>query len=300
MEGIALVAIGLVAGLVGGMLGVGGSIVMIPAMTELLGPDQHLYQAAAMIVNFFVVVPAVYQHYRAKAISRRMVQRLVPPAIAAVIVGVALSELALFSGEGEAYLRATFGLFLLAVAGHDLFQTLRPDRRDKSNRAETALPAQPAGNNGWTRAAMVAIPTGLVAGLLGVGGGVLAVPLQRKLFGTPIRTAIANSAAMIVATSLIGATVKNWAYLADHGGALESFRLAVILIPTAIIGSTLGSKLTHRLPLRTVKVAFWILLMVAAVRLMGGALRANQPAVNAVGGLRSAAIAPSPWATGRA
>ena len=56
---VALVVIGLLTGVVGGMLGVGGSIVLIPAMTEVLGPNQHLFQATAMIVNFFVVVPAV-------------------------------------------------------------------------------------------------------------------------------------------------------------------------------------------------------------------------------------------------
>ena len=66
---IALALIGLLAGLLGGLLGIGGSIVMIPAMTEVLGPDQHLYQAAAMTVNFFVVVPAVIRHSRAGAIS---------------------------------------------------------------------------------------------------------------------------------------------------------------------------------------------------------------------------------------
>ncbi|MCH9003289.1 MAG: TSUP family transporter, partial [Planctomycetes bacterium] len=64
-----MLLIGLFTGVVGGLLGVGGSIVMIPAMTEVIGPDQHLYQAAAMIVNFFVVVPAVYQHRKAGAID---------------------------------------------------------------------------------------------------------------------------------------------------------------------------------------------------------------------------------------
>ena len=103
---VALVLIGLLTGIVGGMLGVGGSIVLIPSLTEVLGPNQHLYQATAMIVNFFVVAPAVYQHARAKAISRATVARIVPIAALAVVIGVGLSELPVFSGDGEAYLRA--------------------------------------------------------------------------------------------------------------------------------------------------------------------------------------------------
>ncbi|MBU0719675.1 MAG: TSUP family transporter, partial [Planctomycetes bacterium] len=122
-----LAAIGLFAGLVGGMLGVGGSIVMIPAMTELLGPDQHLYQAAALIVNFFVAAPAVYQHRRAKAIEAKTVARVVPLAAAAAFAGVAISELPVFVGRGEAYLRGLFGLFLLLVAATDLYRLFRPN-----------------------------------------------------------------------------------------------------------------------------------------------------------------------------
>ena len=271
LEFIALVVIGLFAGLVGGMLGVGGSIVMIPAMTEVLGPNQHLYQSAAMIVNFFVVVPAVYQHRRAGAIERATVLRIVPLAAVAVLLGVGISELGFFSGEGEAYLRGLFGLFLFGVAATDLYRLLRGPGRAVG---ATGKPQNPNGSSPspvtpmtWPRVAAVALPTGLVAGLLGIGGGVLAVPLQRRLLHVPIRTAIANSATIIIATSSIGSVAKNYAYMVDHDYTMRSFLLAAILIPTAIIGSLQGSKLTHRLPLRTVKAAFLILLIIAAVRL---------------------------------
>ena len=92
MDALWLALIGLLAGACGGLLGIGGGIVMIPAMTEVFGPDQHLYQAAAMIVNFFVVVPAVYQHVRAGAVDRSAVRRLIPLGPVAVVAGVALSE----------------------------------------------------------------------------------------------------------------------------------------------------------------------------------------------------------------
>ena len=70
-----LIALGLVAGGSGGLLGIGGSLVMIPGMILLFGAEgrqagqdpQHLYQAAAMIVNFFVVLPAVVRHSQARA-----------------------------------------------------------------------------------------------------------------------------------------------------------------------------------------------------------------------------------------
>ena len=269
---VELVIIGLFAGACGGMRGVGGSIVMIPAMTEVLGPNQHLYQAAAMIVNFFVVVPAAWQHRRAKAIDTTIVVRMIPMAIIAVIVGVGLSELSCFSGEGEVYLRRLFGSFLLLVVGMELYS--RKGGRDGETEGRSGVAK-------WGSIALVAIPTGLVAGLLGVGGGILAVPLQRRVLGVPIRTAIANSATLIIAISFIGAIVKNYALIRhgalggnlvlpapEQGYAWHSFALAAVLIPMAILGSIMGSRLTHRLPLRLVKTTFLLLMIVAGLRLL--------------------------------
>jgi uncharacterized membrane protein YfcA len=272
-ELIALLLIGLFGGFVGGMLGVGGSVVMIPAMTEVLGPNQHLYQAAAMIVNFFVVVPAVYQHRRAKAIDGATVLRLAPLAGVAVIAGVGVSELSLFAGEGEAYLRGLFGLFLLYVVASELVRLFLSERRWSAETHEESRLYVEGRSARWGLAAAVAVPTGFVAGLLGVGGGIVAVPLQRRLLNVPMRAAVANSAAIIIATSLIGSVAKNYAYVTEHGHGAQSFVLAALLIPTAMIGSLNGAWLTHRMPLRVLKVAFFVLLLVAAVRLTYKAAR---------------------------
>lgn len=271
-EWLGLGLTGLFAGLVGGMLGVGGSIVMIPAMTELMGPDQHLYQAAAMIVNFFVVVPAVVQHRRAGGIDASTVSRLVPVSIVAVVLGVGISELPVFEGSGEAYLRVLFGLFLFAAAGYDVYRLIRNRGVNHAGAPPAAAAPEAGGHFAWWRACTVALPTGLVAGLLGVGGGVLAVPLQRRLLHIPIRIAIANSATIIISTSLIGAISKNYAFAVAHGSAIRPLALAGVLAPSAILGSMCGSRLTYRLPLRMVKVGFFLLLAVAALRLICGAI----------------------------
>ncbi len=272
-----LILTGLSAGTMGGMLGVGGSLVMIPVLTELIGPDQHLYQATAMIVNFFVVVPAVFHHRRVKAIEPGTVIKLIPLAIVAIIVGVTVSEFRFFSGEGEVYLRGLFGLFLFIVCLFDLYKILIRKRSTHSEPVVISDTKTLPKKIRWLQAAMIAIPTGLVAGLLGVGGGVMAVPLQCRLLHIPIRNAIANSATLIIATSTIGACMKNYAYYVDNDQSLKAFILASCLIPTAIIGSLLGSRLTHVLPLKIVKTAFFILLAVVAVRLTWRSIQSAVP-----------------------
>ncbi len=256
---------GLFAGLFGGLLGIGGSIIMIPALTELRGPDQHLYQAAAMIVNFFVVAPAAYQHFKAGAINVELIRRLLPIATVAVVVGVALSEHPWFVGDGEARLRALFGLFLMFVCAYEVYRLFRRSRPSDLDHAPQRA--------SWSFAAAVAVPTGLVAGLLGVGGGLLAVPLQRRLLGVPLRIAIANSATLIIATSVVGATMKNYALIAHHDQPpWTSFILAAVLIPTAALGAFIGSRWTHRLPRRVVHVVFFVLMLIVALRLTHAAI----------------------------
>jgi len=274
---IALLAlIGACGGITGGMFGVGGSVVMIPALNEALGPNQHLYQAACMIVNVFVAGPAILQHHRAGAIDRDLVVRLIPLTAVAMLAGVGISELPVFAGPGEAYLRGIFGLFLILVslqelrhaAFHVLHDTVTVEHEQWEPSTKVMKQNSVAPHPAWRNVALVALPTGLLGGLLGVGGGLVAVPLQHRWLRIPIRTAIANSAGVIVVTSLVGAVAKNLAYMRDTGGSLKPIGLALILIPAAMFGSTWGSRWVHRLPVRWIKVGFFLLMLAAALRLV--------------------------------
>ncbi len=266
MDIASLVLIGLAAGLLGGLLGIGGSIVMIPAMTEVLGANQHLYQAAALIVNFFVAAPALWQHLRARAVNASVVRGLIPSAVVAAVAGVACSELPVFYGDRALYLTALFGCFLFYVAARDIIMMIRPPKVSAAD-ADAATRIK---RLGWRTALLVGLPTGFVSGFLGVGGGIMAVPLQRRFCRMPLRNAIANSAATIVALSLVSASLKHYALATAHPN-IEWYRpmaLAAVLIPTAIIGASIGGRLTHTLPVTWVRIAFIGLLIVAGVRMV--------------------------------
>jgi len=267
--GLWLALTGLAAGLSGGLLGIGGSIVMIPAMTELLGPQPHKFQAAALIVNFFVAGPALVQHLRARATVAPVLRTLVPATTAAALIGVACSEFPLFRGEGELYLTGLFGVFLLYVAISGMTvgrrRPLAPPLAGRQGAAPSNTRISPV------RIALgIAIPTGLVSGFLGVGGGVLSVPLQQRILGIPLRSAIANSAATIVVLSLASATAKIMALAYRHSdGPWDApIHLAACLIPSAIVGASIGGRLTHLLPLGVVRAAFLVLLIVVGLRMI--------------------------------
>jgi len=270
-EYLTLLAIGLVAGLTGGLLGIGGSVVMIPGMTLLLGPAQHLYQGAAMIVNFFVVLPAVIEHRRAQAILGPIVRVTIPAAVVGVIVGVWVSAGSWFEGIYEVRLSRLFGVFLLYVAAYNVYRLLGNRRlAAMDTQAARALPS-------WKIAALIGFPTGLLGGLLGIGGGTIAVPLQQVLLRVPLRRAIANSATTILPLSLIGAFYKN--YCNAHVGIpfAESLSLALCLMPTAIIGGYLGGRITHIVPRRALRLAFVLLMCYAGVSLIRRCARLQRP-----------------------
>ena len=260
-----LILTGLIAGVLGGLLGIGGSVVMIPAMvaifSDLTGRAEtiHQYQAAAMIVNFLLIGPSVLRHARAKAIYFGVWRWLAPAALVGIVAGVAVSRLGMFTGTNEGYMRAAFGAFLLYVAGYNVWKLF-------AKRAE-GIDRAAADRLAWWKKIGVGLPMGFSAGLLGIGGGALAVPAQQVVLRIPLRSAIATSATTILTIAWLGAIVKNVSLGAD-GTVLRSFQLAVCLAPTAMIGSYIGGHLTHALPLRIVRCAFIALMLVAAWKML--------------------------------
>lgn len=264
---LAIAGIGLLAGLLGGMLGVGGSTIMIPALVMLFGQDeregfnQHLYQAAAMIVTVFISVPAAWKHYKAGAIVPTALKRILPMAFVATILGVWVSNLPIFSqgvGQtpGPVLLGRVLAVFLVYVA-LDNARKLLHKPRPVDGPLETRSITTP-------RCSVVGAGMGIVAGLTGLGGGAVAVPLQQWLLKLRLRNCIANSSAMICLTGIVGAVYKN-ATLGPHGLSIQpSMMLAGLLIPTAIVGGYGGAWLTHVLPVRVVRGIFVVLLLASA------------------------------------
>ena len=262
-QGLTLVLTGFGAGLLGGMLGIGGSIIMIPAMVIVADKGQHLSQAAAMIVNVCVAVPAAIRHIRARAVVPRSLQTMIPAAVVAVIVGVQVSDLSAFHGEQEILLTGLFGAFLIYVFYRNLIIVLRPNLTQQLERAHL----EPARQR-WGGLAVGAMG-GFAGGLLGIGGGIVTVPAQQVLMHMPIRNAVANSAATMICLSTIGAAYKNYHLVADDNVPLsEPLIMAALLIPGAIVGSYLGAGLTHSVATRYVRAVLLIVLLLAALSMI--------------------------------
>ncbi|MGQ9652174.1 MAG: sulfite exporter TauE/SafE family protein [Phycisphaerae bacterium] len=254
--------IGFLSGILGGLLGIGGSIIMIPAMTIVFGHDQHLYQGAAMIMNFFVALPAAIQHFRVKAVLRPVIQVTIPTAVVGVLAGVWISKGWWFAGTNEVYLSRLFGVFLLYAAGYNIYRLMSSYRLPEID--EAAAKTIPK----WKSAVSVGLPMGLIGGLLGVGGGIVAVPLQQVMLRMPLRRAIANSAVTIVPLSIIGAAYKNVANAHAGVDVRASIFLALCVIPTAMLGGFFGGRLAHTTPRPFLRFLVILLMCYAGIRMI--------------------------------
>ncbi len=263
MEYLLLVPVGLFAGFTGGLLGIGGSVVMIPAMVLIHGGErQHLYQSAAMLANFFVVAPAVVRHAQARATLRPITRWMVPGAIIGAVAGVLLSELPVFRGSGQGYLQIGFGGFLAYVLGYNIKRLATQTRFPKLSDEDAA------GRSKAATFCFVGLPSGLLSGLLGIGGGLFAVPAQQVCLRIPIRNAIANSAVMILWASVVGAAFKT-AHLSTHGHSwAQSLAFTAFLAPPAMLGAYYSAAKVHVWPVKLVRAAFSVLLAYVLIRMI--------------------------------
>ncbi len=272
LDGLLLLGVGLLAGCVGGMLGVGGGILMIPAMVIFLGdlrfgPNSfHVYKLAAITTSLVLTAVAVVRHARARAIVYAALPGILPLAAVGVILGVILANT--FIGEHTVTLRRIFGGFLELTVLINLYQEWNAMKGETYLRTSCPMPKRRAI---W--GPIVGLPSGITAGLLGIGGGVWAVPAQRMLLGVRIRSAIANSAFMIICVSVVASvslSVQIARFPEQQSSPWQGYCLAFCLAPGALLGGWIGGGLTHRVPVRMLRYAFQLLLAVTGLRLMLG------------------------------
>jgi len=115
-------------------------------------------------------------------------------------------------------------------------------------------------------AVLVGLAGGLLAGLLGVGGGVVFVPGMVLLLGLTQQQAEATSLLAIIPAALVGTLrQRRYANVREH----DALRLGV----SSVFGAAAGVVLANALSGRTLRIAFAVLLLLIAVRLVARALR---------------------------
>ena len=258
------ILIGTVGGLLGGLFGIGGGVVIIPLLTMAQGSNPHLYQAASLVAALLVSAGSIPRHIRAQAIRWEFALRTIPFSIATVGVGIAIG---IFLPSTQ-WLEWIFAAFLICVAISEI------TRRLQNNSANSNSPVLTE-RLGWGPASIIGSVMGTLSGLLGIGGGVIAMPLMRVVNHFDIRTTIATSAFLVLPTVIVAVILKFSTLSSVKTPAGDPITLsaalwlAAALAPGAFVGANIGASLVHKLPMRKLSFAFGLLCAILAIRMSG-------------------------------
>lgn len=218
-----LIALGFIGGFLSGMLGLGGSILMVPLL--LFVPpafgfpalDMKQVSSISIVQVFFSAMVAVMVHRKNNFVSRPLVLYMGTTSAAASLVGAWLS----------AYVSARFLLLLFAgISTVAALLMFLPKREVRSDLAADQVPF----NRGL--AILIALSVGTVGGLIGAPGAFIYVPLLMYVLSIPTRVTLGSTLAIVLLGSLTGVI-----------GKLATGQVPVLMAAALVLGAIPGARM---------------------------------------------------------
>lgn len=248
--GLLMIAGGAAAGLFGSLLGLGGGVLIVPLLTLVFGLDLREAVGVSLVSVIMTSSVAAGVYLERHVADLRLGMRLELFTAVGALIGGSIAFLV-----EERFLALLFA----ALLGYVAVSMLRA--RGSSG---TAVPSEsstsyevrnlPLGVVGATGA-------GVLSALLGVGGGIVKVPLMHLGMGVPLRVSTATSNLMVGITAAASAVI----YVIH--GEVDPY----IAGPTAIgvfLGASAGSRIAHRVDLRVLRFLFVAVLLYTAVQML--------------------------------
>ena len=258
MAGVLLVS-GVAAGLIAGLLGVGGGIVVVPVLfhvfTLLDIPDavrMHLAVGTSLATIIPTAISSARSHNKRGAVDWGILKSWAPTVAAGVIAGSVAAKY-----SSAAALQILFGVLALFVAFN-----MASGRTDK--KIADQLPNEP-----WR--GLMGGGIGFFSAMMGIGGGTFSVAIM-TIFGSPIHRAVGTASALGLVIAVPGALGFAVSGLGVEGRppysiGYISLMAFVFIVPTTVLSAPLGARLAHRLNVLALKRVFAAFLAVTAIRM---------------------------------
>jgi uncharacterized protein len=250
LEFLFLGAFGVVGGMLSGLVGVGGGIIFVPGLLYVGGWRIQDAVAASLVIIIFSSLSGTLRNARsADPVNWRAAGLLSLAVAPSSLIGVFISRV-----SPEVVVKAAFATLLIALA----YPTARGGGQYDSDRKDIPLPL----------VFLAGIFVGALSGLVGVGGGVVLVPLMVLGMGLTTKRAISTSLAVVMFTGLVGAA----GYVATGFRDVQDLLSLPPLIIGSVIGAPLGVRVRDWLPESMVRIGFGVFMVIVALRLFGEAL----------------------------
>ena len=246
---LVLGVIGVIGGILSGLVGVGGGIVFVPGLMYAGGWEIKEAVAASLVIIVFSALSGTIRNARSDDPVNWRVAGLLSLTVApSSLIGVFISRV-----SPEIVVKVAFAVLLLALA----YPTVKGRGEYDPNRQDIPLPL----------VFLAGIFIGSLSGLVGVGGGVMMVPLMVLGMGLTTKGAVSTSLAVVMFTGVIGAA----GYVATGFRDPQDLLSLPPLIVGSIVGAPLGVRVRDRLPSGVIRGIFGVFMVVVALRLLGEA-----------------------------
>src|SRR5437016_12493820 len=258
---LAVMAAGVVTGLLAGLFGIGGGAVIVPVLFEVfrvLGVPEEVRMQLCIGTSFAIIVPTALRSYRAHRARGLVIPYVLQSRAAPSIAGVAIGSLAAAVAPAALF-KAAFPVIAGIIAAKLLI-----------GREDWVLARELPGRAVMTGYGFV---VGLASSLMGISGGSL-VTMILTLYGKPIHNSVATSAGIGVPITLAGtlgyclAGLPHQAQLPPLSIGFVSVIGVVLIAPVSSYVAPFGARLAHRLPRRWLEIAFGLFLLLAAARFL--------------------------------
>ena len=258
---IALVGAGLFAGFLGGLFGIGGGIVVVPALytlfTALGVPEQVVIKTAVGTSLATIIVTSLRSlsaHHKKGAVEVSILKNWGPWIAGGAIAGAIMTR---FIDANLLTLLFAVGALLI---GLQKLTSLRSVEKAESTAKQSSIPL--------STGAVLGSATGVLSAIMGVGGGILGVLILTH-FGRSMHKAVATAAGFGVAIAIpgtIGMMIAGWGIEGLPSWSVGFVNLPAFLVVAAMtfISAPFGARAAHRLKGRTLTLVFALYLLLTA------------------------------------
>ncbi|MBT5875674.1 MAG: sulfite exporter TauE/SafE family protein [Candidatus Latescibacteria bacterium] len=262
---------GLVIGFSIGMTGIGGGILVLPALVILFDMSATVAVGTANLYSFLTKFSATYHHWKQKTIAVRICLYILAGAVPANVgiaflitdyVGDLQSDPAALAAMQES-LKQFIGALILVSAAFIIWDLVSRHRHGAERKnALHEIVVKSSFREGLSAAILGALVGGLIAAT-SVGGGVLLIPLLMIVFGL-------SSVQTVGSSILIGSVLTLISSVVYAAGSQVDWSTGIIMAVGAFIGVPIGSRLSKKIPDRTLQIIVsGIILVAGGLMLMG-------------------------------
>ncbi|GAB4282159.1 MAG: hypothetical protein Kow0092_37280 [Deferrisomatales bacterium] len=255
------VAMGVGAGFFAGMLGMGGGVLKVAGMLLLFRLDVYFARDVSVVTMFFSTVSGLVPHWRERRVLWELAGPMAGVAVAGVVFGVLVGN-----HVGGPALTHLFGFFVIFLGLNTLALVFADPGEHEMT---TSFRAEGDERRRGILSGVVGGLHGFLCGLLGISGGVVAIPMQQLLVHVPVRNAIANTLLVsAVSTGLASGLVVLLGVTRGHYALSQLLMVIAAMGGGAAVGAQLGARAGRRVSPAVLRLLFVALALTAGVSIL--------------------------------